>query len=230
MAAQTVISAIVLVVALAIFLMVLGLVSRRLLGVRIGRIRVLLAAMIGLGAEFGFESQVVWALEPAQRWVFIPVQIAITVGVALVALVVAELLLPSGTWPRPDKWLTGARSAVVRSRRYWQVSRIAARHSLFATRRPRRRQVAVLEPGETSRARDLRLALQEAGVTFVKFGQLLSTRADLLPPDYIAELSQLQQQVEPVPWEQIQEVLTAELGSPPHEIFADITAEPVAAA
>ncbi len=228
-AGQIVISGVVELAALVIFLGLLGVVSRRLLGVRIGRFRILLAAVIGLGAEFGFESQVVWQ-QPERRWVFIPIQIGITVGVALVVLVLAELLVPSGSWPRPDKWFAAVRSWAVRTRRYWQISRIAVRHSLFAARRPGRRPVAALGGGDAGLARHLRLALQEAGVTFVKLGQLLSTRSDLLSPDYIAELSLLQQRVEPVAWEQVQEVLTAELGRPPQRVFAEIASVPLAAA
>lgn len=57
-----------------------------------------------------------------------------------------------------------------------------------------------------------RLALEELGPTFIKFGQILSTRPDLLPPDYIAELSKLQDNVPPAPWEMIREVLIRALG------------------
>jgi ubiquinone biosynthesis protein len=228
-AGQIAVSVVVDLAALAMFLGLLSVVSRRLLGVRIGRFRILVAALIGLGAEFGFESQVVWQ-QPERRWVFIPIQIGIIVGVALLALVLAELLVPSGSWPRPDKWLAAVRSWAARTRRYWQISRIAVRHSLFAARRPGRRPVVAPDSGGAGPARHLRLALQEAGVTFVKLGQLLSTRSDLLPPDYLAELSLLQQRVEPVSWEQVQEVLTTELGRPLREVFAEIAPVPLAAA
>lgn len=228
-AGQILVSAIIQLAALFIFLALLSVISRRLLGVRIGKFRILLAAVVGIGAEFGFESQVVWR-EPERRWVFIPIQIGITVGVAMAVLVVAELVVPSGSWPRPDKWVMSVRSWTVRTRRYWQISRIAMRHSLLTGRRPGRRPVVGLGADEPGPARQLRLALQEGGVTFVKLGQLLSTRADLLPPSYITELGRLQQQVQPVPWEQIQEVLTAELGRPLQEVFAEISAQPLAAA
>jgi len=79
-------------------------------------------------------------------------------------------------------------------------------------------------------AMHLRLALEELGPTFVKFGQILSTRPDLLPPTYIAELSKLQDTVPPVPWEMIRETLTRELRKSPEEIFAMIDPQPMAAA
>lgn len=75
-----------------------------------------------------------------------------------------------------------------------------------------------------------RQALEELGPTFVKMGQVLSTRPDLLPPAYVAELSKLQDAVPPVPWEAIREALTQELGRPPEEVFASIDPEPLGAA
>ncbi|OIO94211.1 MAG: hypothetical protein AUK03_06970 [Anaerolineae bacterium CG2_30_64_16] len=79
-------------------------------------------------------------------------------------------------------------------------------------------------------AAHFRQALEELGPTFVKFGQILSTRPDLLPPPYIAELSKLQDTVPPTPWESIQEVLGQELGHAPEEVFATIDPAPLAAA
>ncbi len=75
-----------------------------------------------------------------------------------------------------------------------------------------------------------RQALEELGPTFVKLGQMLSTRPDLLPPDYVAELAKLQDNVPPVPWPEIREVIQAELGAPPEEIFGEIDSKPLAAA
>jgi len=75
-----------------------------------------------------------------------------------------------------------------------------------------------------------RQALEELGPAFVKLGQMLSTRPDILPPDYIAELTKLQDEVPPVPWSQIHAVLEEELGRPPEEIFGEIDPKPLAAA
>ena len=65
---------------------------------------------------------------------------------------------------------------------------------------------------------------------FIKLGQVLSTRADLLPPDLIAELSQLQDHVAPADPAGVEALLTAELGAPPHAVFASFDPAPVAAA
>jgi ubiquinone biosynthesis protein len=73
-------------------------------------------------------------------------------------------------------------------------------------------------------------ALEELGPAFVKLGQMLSTRPDLLPPSYISELSKLQDKVHPVPWEEVWEVLNAEFKVPPEEVFAEIDKTPLASA
>ncbi len=75
-----------------------------------------------------------------------------------------------------------------------------------------------------------RLALEELGPTFIKLGQILSTRPDLLPPDFILELSKLQDRISPVPWEIIHEVLIQELGKDPEHIFQIIDHQPMAVA
>jgi ubiquinone biosynthesis protein len=75
-----------------------------------------------------------------------------------------------------------------------------------------------------------RMALQELGAAFIKLGQILSTRADLLPPEYLVELSKLQDAASEVPFEIVRQVLTAELGRPPEEVFASFDPQPLAAA
>src|SRR5699024_496640 len=92
------------VVGLVIFLLLLRTVSQRLLRVRLGKIRTGLAAAAGLGAEFGFESQVVWQ-EPEPTPALIPLQVGIVFLVGIAFLVLTEFLLPIGSLPRPDRWV-----------------------------------------------------------------------------------------------------------------------------
>jgi hypothetical protein len=66
-----------------------------------------------------------------------------------------------------------------------------------------------------TRPAHLRLALEELGTTFIQLGQILSTRADLLPPEYLVELARLQDSTSPVPFEAIQQTLAAEPGLVP---------------
>ena len=74
------------------------------------------------------------------------------------------------------------------------------------------------------------MALEELGTTFIKLGQILSTRPDLLPPDYQAELARLQDGAPLEPFEAINAVLVGELGQPVSEAFATFDTAPLAAA
>ena len=76
----------------------------------------------------------------------------------------------------------------------------------------------------------LRRALEELGTTFIKLGQILSTRADLLPPEYLTELSKLQDAAPSVPFRAVRKVLLAELGHPIEKAFLSFNPEPLAAA
>lgn len=75
-----------------------------------------------------------------------------------------------------------------------------------------------------------RLVLEELGPTFVKLGQILAGRADLLGPEYIAEFEKLHSNVPPVPFEQLREQLREDLGDDPEQVFANFETEPLAAA
>lgn len=78
--------------------------------------------------------------------------------------------------------------------------------------------------------RRLRLCLEELGPSFVKLGQLMSTRADLFPPEYIEEFKKLQDRVPPIPFHHVKGVIEKETGRPLGKIFAEFTTESVAAA
>jgi len=79
-------------------------------------------------------------------------------------------------------------------------------------------------------AAHFRQALEELGPTFIKFGQILSTRPDILPLSFISELSKLVDSVSPEPWETIHALLTRELGQEPERSFASIEPKPIASA
>lgn len=79
-----------------------------------------------------------------------------------------------------------------------------------------------------SRGRRVRRALEDLGPTFVKFGQVLSTRPDLIPADVIAELSTLQEHVRPFSSEKVSETLETEFGRPVGELFAEFDTQPLA--
>jgi ubiquinone biosynthesis protein len=75
-----------------------------------------------------------------------------------------------------------------------------------------------------------RLALEELGPTFIKFGQILSTRPDVLPLSFITELGKLVDSVSPERWEVMHALLTRELGQKPETLFASIDPKPMASA
>ena len=208
---------------LALIMMLLALLSRRILGVRIGAARTVMALIVAVGAEFLFESQILWQ-NPDRGLAYISIQFGIALFAAFLFLVVAELIVPRGVLPPPHSWLPALRAASQRGIRYAQILRIAASHGLFPLRASNDPDV------NAQRARSLRFALEEAGVTFVKFGQMLSTRPDLLPPEYITELSRLQQQVGPVPWHEVRLMVEADAGRPIDDAFCYFEETPLAAA
>src|ERR671927_1083056 len=85
-------------------------------------------------------------------------------------------------------------------------------------------------PDASQRGRHLRELLDELGPTFVKFGQLLSTRPDVIPPDIIAELRGLQDDVRPFPFADVERVVREELGQPIERLFTEFDDVPMASA
>lgn len=80
-----------------------------------------------------------------------------------------------------------------------------------------------------TRPQRIRLALEALGATFIKFGQVMSTRPDLVPADVIAELTKLQEGVPPFGSETAVEILETELGGPVNQLFAEFDRVPLAA-
>ncbi len=119
-----------------------------------------------------------------------------------------------------------------------EIAQVAVRHGfgywfdkhklteLFPRRGPR----VELDGQPSQRGQHLREMLDELGPTFVKFGQLLSTRPDVLPPDIIAELRALQDDVRPFPFDQVEQVVEEDLGLSVDKLFAEFDEQPVAAA
>jgi ubiquinone biosynthesis protein len=119
-----------------------------------------------------------------------------------------------------------------------EIAQVAVRHGFgywFETHRladlfPRRGPRGELDDQPSERGKHLREMLDELGPTFVKFGQLLSTRPDVLPPDIIAELRGLQDDVRPFPFEDVERVVEEELGLSVDKLFPEFDERPIAAA
>lgn len=113
-----------------------------------------------------------------------------------------------------------------------EIAQVAARHGfgyVFG------RKEAVPEGGDAAprgrnRGRRVRSMLDELGPTFVKFGQILATRPDLVPPDIVAELRGLQDDASPEPFERIRGVVEDELGLSIEQVFLSFDDEPMASA
>jgi ubiquinone biosynthesis protein len=108
-----------------------------------------------------------------------------------------------------------------------EIAQVAVRHGFGYAVDGRR---AVEDGAGTARGRHLREMLDELGPTFVKFGQLLSTRPDIVPPDIILELRSLQDDVRAFPFADIERTIREELGQPIERLFLDFDEQPLAAA
>lgn len=92
------------------------------------------------------------------------------------------------------------------------------------------KQRGMVVKNDRRRAVQLRELLTKLGPAYIKIGQALSTRPDLVPPIYLEELTKLQDQLPPFPNEIAYQFIEEELGSRPEEIYAELSAEPIAAA
>ncbi|HET7479138.1 MAG TPA: AarF/ABC1/UbiB kinase family protein [Rubrobacteraceae bacterium] len=117
--------------------------------------------------------------------------------------------------------------------RFSQIGRVMVRHGfgfVFDVRRDRRDKKGLQEMLGPNFGVRLRKTLDDLGPTFVKFGQLLSTRSDILPESVLFELQKLQDTVAPMPLESAQEIIQRELGAPVGEVFAEFDVVPLGSA
>jgi ubiquinone biosynthesis protein len=222
--------------ATLINVMLVAIVARRLLGVPVGWPRTIVVSLIMISVGSGLLTWVGRALhldlgDQSRDGAAMVAVYSLAIAWLLVAqvsvLAILEAFAPTGTVPGP---LTLLRSLPARRRRavrYTKILRIAVAHGLGAYLRP---AAAGPDMPASKVARSLREALTDGGVTFIKLGQMLSSRPDLLPEAYVAELSRLQSNVPPSPWPRVRALLEQELGRPVEEVFAEIDETPVAAA
>ncbi|MHC5611823.1 MAG: ABC1 kinase family protein [Nostoc sp.] len=88
----------------------------------------------------------------------------------------------------------------------------------------------IVVKNDRRRATQLRVLLTKLGPAYIKIGQALSTRPDLVPPVYLEELTKLQDQLPPFPNEIAYQFIKEELGAPPQQVYAELSAQPIAAA
>jgi ubiquinone biosynthesis protein len=118
-------------------------------------------------------------------------------------------------------------------RRFSQISRVLVRHGfgfVFDVRRDRREKKGLQEFLAPNFGVRLRRTLDDLGPTFVKFGQVLSTRSDILPEGVLSELQKLQDTAKPMPAGVAQGIIERELGAPVDEVFASFDPVPLGSA
>jgi ubiquinone biosynthesis protein len=213
-----------------LFVVVLALVSARLVGISVGRWRSLATALVGtvigaIGAEAVMrgsnDTTVVYALTALFGVLATMVLMIIPEAVGR-RRVVGRGRRSRRSWLHPVRWIRRSLAPLGRS---WEVVSVARRNGLA---RPQFLSTSGMASAEFGRR--LRLTLEEVGGMFVKFGQIASTRSDLLSEPVIEELSRLRSSVRPIPAEQVRPLVEGELGRKVEEVFAEFDFEPLAAA
>jgi len=227
---------VIYVAGFALWPVLFGALAARLLGVEVGLVRGVLSGLAGVGVGAAMSNAVTGGARGTQNFIAY-VTFAVVGALAAIALLdflarptAMVRLQPSfGSIPHPVR---AVRRRVARGRRYTSIILIVRRHGLVSALAHRARPATI----EHSQARERRFgmqlsqALQEAGGMFVKLGQVLSTRPDLLGERVAKQLSVLQDRVEPADQAAIERLLRTELNRSLHEIFERFDAVPLAAA
>ena len=221
---------------IVVYVLGLGFIVRWLVGAPVGLMRCIVTGVIGffvfvpalfvllgssgildlerLGSEDSPPPEVVLVAAVAALWVL---------ALSAAFLVGLEYLSPSHRRVGIVARARRGRDRLRRTVRYLQILQVGVRHGLGPLLRGQYVGAADIGP-------PLVAALTDAGVTFVKLGQVLATRRDIVPPELAQHLSTLQTQVAPEPWEAMEAVLTRSLGRPISEVFSSIDTVPLASA
>ncbi|MCR1781118.1 phosphotransferase [Nocardioides carbamazepini] len=211
----------------------LAAVIRRILGARVGWLRTLLVGWVALlvgipvtgklavAAGVGTESGELTTSEGTAA-AFLLVSCLWVFAAALAVVMLLEVLLPSGTVPGPREAVGRLRAWLRRTRRYLQIGRAATGSGLGAVLRG--------GPGSASFGPALASVFNRSGVTFVKLGQILATRDDLLPAETTRALATLQSDAAPESYDAVAATIEADLGDRPDALFAAFDTDPLAAA
>lgn len=147
--------------------------------------------------------------------------------VQMFVLLAIELVVPSGSFTTVARSASRLPTWYRRVRRLIQIQRILLKFGLGRYLRPR---LPSLRLNRREIAKTTAEAFAAAGVTFVKLGQFIATRADMVPIEFVEEFSKLQSEVPPVPFSQLEPELVRAWGRPVDEVFAEFDTVPLAAA
>ncbi|ERB50281.1 hypothetical protein N806_03620 [Rhodococcus sp. P27] len=208
-------------------------VMRRTLGTRVGWPRTLAVAVIALsvGVPLSGYAATFAGIASQDDQLLVSVGVALTFfgvvalwvfAACLAVLVFLEVVLPTGSIPGPPEALQRSRKSWRRTKRYVQIMGIVVRAGGGPALRA--------GPSAPQFGDALVEVINRCGVTFVKLGQILGTRDDLIPPELARTLSSLQSSARPADPDRIAELLASELGDAPESVFASFDVEPFAAA
>lgn len=208
-------------------------VAQRVLGAAIGRTRAVVLVLLTYFATVPVARAALDAgdvmeggefiVSSPMGYVFLALALGWQFALAVTVIMIAELFWPSGRSWHPIRAIREALRRRERVRRYLQTLRIASQHGLSLYGSHRR--------GEDQNIPQALVAvMNEAGPTFVKIGQVLSTRDDVLPREYTDAFATLQMQTTPLPWSEARVAIEAELSGPIAETFAWVDEMPMAAA
>jgi ubiquinone biosynthesis protein len=231
------------VIIFPIFVLILALIAARLIGARTSWRRALLVGFAGIVTGGAFVGSLVFQAHQTEKNFNFSNYAPVFFTVAIVAIMLIYVALELLARPRPRRVrprgsgiphpIRSIRRRLARWDRYLQITSIATRYGLSPYLGFRRGSIAA---SSTSNPRQRKLwarvrdALEEAGGSFIKLGQVLSTRPDLLPSDAITAFSSLQDQVAPAPQKEIEAMLAEELSAPLADLFAEFDSKPLAAA
>lgn len=216
-----------------IFALLAAWVTRNMLGVALNWTRAALTAFV---VYFLSLPLVLWVLnitdvyedgrfivaEPV-AFLFIAVAIAWVFTLVVIVLVALEMVWPSTQNWNPIRTVQELFRRRDRFKRYLKLARIASKYGLGALSHRKN-----LDNNSLPQA--IVEAVNEAGVTFIKIGQVLSTRDDILPKEYTDAFATLQMASTPLPWSEIKPAIEKELKKPLDEMFSEVNPEPLAAA
>ena len=213
----------------------LGLIVRWLLGISVGWVRTLLTGVIGffvivpatalaVGASGVIDEERMARGDMPAGYLFVLLVCAIWVfALGATFLAGLEFLWPSHKSIGILRRIRSGRDLFRRTVRHVHVLRVAIRHGLGPLLRGGAMRLDEIGP-------PLVRALNEAGVTFVKIGQVLSSRRDVLPAALANQLATLHTQAAAEDWSIVERILVAELGGPLSSAFAHLDTNPLAAA
>jgi ubiquinone biosynthesis protein len=212
-----------------VFVVVMAFASRRVLGVRPGRISGIICSILGWTVGIAGADAAVRNGDKATAFALaVLFGLLATMAFTIISEIVTSPRARDGNKSRKRAFLhplARIGEALSPISRFWEVSRHARRRGLARPRFASIDGIASEEFGDR-----LRQTLEDSGGMFVKFGQIASTRGDLLAPPVIEELSELRSSVRPIPADQVRPLIENELDQRVEEVFASFEWEPLAAA